>query len=247
MKLKLFVDRLSQPSRAILIFCKVNGIDFEEVKIYLSQGQHSSPEYKEINPMQQVPAIEVDGKFKLFESHAILRFLASAFPGVADHWYPAEVFKRAEIDSVLDWHHSNLRRGTTGLVFNGTIGPLLVGLPLNLQATAEAEKVLLASLPKIESFWLKDDGPFLLGNSEPSIADLSLVCEIMQLEVLDEKIHKQILEPYEKVRKWMDDTRNATQPYFDEFHAVLFQAKEKLIKIRSRGDNAETKSTEKSA
>lgn len=72
---------------------------------------------------------------------------------------------------------------TAGLVFNSTVGPLLAGLPLNLEVAAEAEKVLLASLPKIESFWLKGDGHFLMGNSQPSIADLILVCEIMQLEV----------------------------------------------------------------
>ncbi|KAL7233709.1 hypothetical protein ACSBR1_017343 [Camellia fascicularis] len=43
--------------------------------------------------------------------HAILRYLACAFPGVADHWYPSDLFKRSKIESVLDWHHSNLRRG----------------------------------------------------------------------------------------------------------------------------------------
>lgn len=36
---------------------------------------------------------------------------------------------------------------------------------------------------KIESVWLKGKGRFLLGSFQPSIADLSLVCEIMQLEV----------------------------------------------------------------
>ena len=72
---------------------------------------------------------------------------------------------------------------TAGLVFNSTVGPLLAGLPPNLEAAAEARKVLLASLPMVESFWLKGDGHFLLGRSQPSIADLSLVCEIMQLEV----------------------------------------------------------------
>ncbi|XP_027079936.1 glutathione S-transferase T1 isoform X1 [Coffea arabica] len=241
MKLKLFVDRLSQPCRAILIFCKLNGIEFEEVTIDFCKRENLSPEYQKINPMQLVPAIEVDGEFKLFESHAILRFLACAFPGVADHWYPADLFERAQIDSVLDWHHSNLRHGTTGLVFNSTVGPLLAGLPPNLEAAAEARKVLLASLPMVESFWLKGDGHFLLGRSQPSIADLILVCEIMQLEVLDEKVRKQILDPYKKIGKWIDDTRNATQPYFDEFHAVLFRAKEKLIKIRSTGSSDETK------
>ena len=71
---------------------------------------------------------------------------------------------------------------TVGVVLNTTLAPLF-GRPLDPQAAAEAEKLLPASLAKIESFWLKGDGPFLLGNSEPSIADLRLVCEIMQLEV----------------------------------------------------------------
>ncbi|KAJ1384718.1 Thioredoxin-like superfamily [Sesbania bispinosa] len=37
-----------------------------------------------INSFKKVPAI-VDGRFKLVESHAILIYLASAFPGVPDH------------------------------------------------------------------------------------------------------------------------------------------------------------------
>lgn len=57
------------------------------------------------------------------------------------------------------------------------------GLPLNPEAAAEGEKLLTASLSIIESFWLSESGKFLVGGDKPSIADLSLVCEIMQLEV----------------------------------------------------------------
>lgn len=85
MKLKVYADRLSQPSRAVIIFCKVNGIDFEEIEVKLANREQHSPEFKDINPMAKVPAI-VDGRLKLFESHAILTYLSCAFPGVADHW-----------------------------------------------------------------------------------------------------------------------------------------------------------------
>ncbi|XP_024170880.1 glutathione S-transferase T1 [Rosa chinensis] len=235
MKLKLYVYRMSQPARAILIFCKVNGIDFEEVNINLPKCQHLSPEFKKINPMGQVPAI-ADGSFNLFESHAILVYLACAFPGVADHWYPADLFRRATINSVLDWHHSNLRHGASTYVLNTLLAPFL-GLQLNPQAAADAEKLLSSSLSKIESIWLKRNGKFLLGGFQPSIADLSLVCEIMQLELLDENDRIRILGPHKKVLEWIENTKNATRPHFEEVHQVLYRAKTRFQEQRSMGAN----------
>ncbi|KAL6979593.1 Glutathione S-transferase theta-1 [Sarracenia purpurea var. burkii] len=238
MGLKVYADRMSQPSRAIIIFCKVNEIDFEEIRVDLAKRQHLHPEFKEVNPMRQVPAI-IDGRFKLFESHAILRYLACAFPGVADHWYPSDLSKRAKIESVLDWHHSNLRRGAAGYVLHTTLAPAF-GLPLNPQAAAEVEKILSVSLERIESIWLKGNGRFLLGSSQPSIADLSLVCEIMQLKLVDEKDLNRILIPHKKVQQWIEDTKQATRPHFEEVHAILFKAKEKLQKQRFSGANNQT-------
>ncbi|KAH1106229.1 hypothetical protein J1N35_009997 [Gossypium stocksii] len=112
-------------------------------------------------------------------------------------------------------------------VTNTTILPAL-GYPPNQQAVDEAEKFLVSSLPEIESFWLKGDGPFLLGGNQPSIADLSLVCELMQLEVLDEKDRHRLLGPYKKVQQWIEHTRNATSPHFDNVHNILMKVKEKL-------------------
>lgn len=65
---------------------------------------------------------------------------------------------------------------------NSRTAPLL-RRKLNLEAAVLNKKVLSKSLAKIETFWLNGDGKFLLGNIQPSIADLSLVCEIMLLEV----------------------------------------------------------------
>ncbi|KAG6533108.1 hypothetical protein ZIOFF_006973 [Zingiber officinale] len=62
-----------------------------------------------------------------------------------NHWYPADLTARAKIHSILDWHHSNLRHGSMGFVLNSTLAPA-IGLPLNPQATKEAEKVLSALL-----------------------------------------------------------------------------------------------------
>ncbi|KAI8569517.1 hypothetical protein RHMOL_Rhmol02G0284700 [Rhododendron molle] len=163
MGLKIYGHRMSQPARAVYIFC----------------------------------------------NHAILRYLACAFPGVPDHW----------------------------LVQAVALAPKL-GRPPNPQVAAEAEKLLCESLEKIETVWLKESGPFLLGNSEPSIADLSLVCEIMQLEVLDEKDIDRILGPRKIVQQWMEDTKNATKPHFEEIHGLLYETKAELQKQRLGANNA---------
>jgi len=73
-----------------------------------------------------------------------------------------------------------------GLLLNTVVG-LAFGLPGDPKAAAEGEKLLLSSLATIESYWL-GDGPFLLGNSKPSIADIALACEVLQLEVRKLKI-----------------------------------------------------------
>ncbi|GFZ01412.1 glutathione S-transferase THETA 1 [Actinidia rufa] len=180
MRLQVYVDRMSQPSRAILIFCKVNGIDFEEIKVDLSNRQHRNPEFE------------------------------------------------------------------VAFVLNTTLGPAL-GRKLNPQAAVEDEKLLSASLEKIESIWLKGNGRFLLGSSQPSIADLSLVCELMQLEVVDEKSRNQILGPHKKVQRWIEDTKRATQPHFEEVHGILFKVKAKLQNQVLLGANTVTGSSTKAA
>ncbi|KAL5537894.1 hypothetical protein UlMin_042334 [Ulmus minor] len=232
MKLKVFVDRMSQPSRAILIFCKVNGIEFEEVSVDIAKREHVKPEYKAINPMGKVPAIAY-GDFQLFESHAILIFLAGLF-GVPDHWYPADIYQRAKTQCVLDWHHSNLRSGAAPYIYNTVLAPVF-GVPTNPQAAAQADKLLAASLSQIESLWLKGDGTFLHGAAQPSIADLSLVCEIMQLELVDDKERERILGPHKKILEWIENTKNATKPHFDEVSGKLYQAKAIFQKQRTSG------------
>ncbi|KAL5727513.1 glutathione transferase [Ranunculus cassubicifolius] len=239
--LKVYADRLSQPSRAILIFCKVNGIDFEEIAIDIFRGETKKPEYIQVNPMGQVPAIS-NGDFYLFESHAILVYLASVFPGIADHWYPADVMKRAKVHSVLDWHHTNLRRAAH--VVRASLAPKL-GFPMNSSVAAEAEQTLAKSLLMVETFWLKGDGKFLLGGSEPSIADLSLVCEIMEMEFLEEKELSRILSPHKKVLEWIEATCTATNPHFDEVHEKLLQVKAKLSKQSSEEGNGSAGSSVK--
>lgn len=235
-KLRLYVDFLSQPSRAVLIFCSLNNIDVDIKSVNLVKGEHRKAEFKSINPLGLVPVIDDEG-FKLFESHAILRYLTGIFPNIQDHWYPADLRKRAEIDSVLDWHHSNLRRGSAALVMNRVIAPSL-GRPLDAKAAYDAEIVLKESLSTLETVWLKGKGNFLTGSLQPSIADLSLACEVMQLQLLDKDNVSELLGPREKVKKWLDAVEKATAPHFSEAHRMLLRAGSIFQKKREEQQSA---------
>lgn len=48
------------------------------------------------------------------------------------------------------------------------------------------------------------------------------------MQLLDEKDRDRILGPHKKVQQWIESTRNATRPHFDEVHSVLYKLKMKL-------------------
>jgi glutathione S-transferase len=101
-ELKIYADYASQPSRAVISFCLLNNIKFTLVETRVGKREHMTEEFIAINPNMQVPAIvEIDKttgeKWNLFESHAILRYLAKT-RNVPDNWYPKDILKRSLVD-----------------------------------------------------------------------------------------------------------------------------------------------------
>lgn len=78
------------------------------VPFALPPGEHLTDEYeKNVNRFKKIPAI-VDNDFKLSESIAIYRYLASEHK-IADNWYPKDTKKRAKVDEYLEWQHVSLK------------------------------------------------------------------------------------------------------------------------------------------
>lgn len=72
--MKYYFDLMSQPSRALYIFFKLNPkIPVTFVPVALRSGEHLQEEYKQINRFQKVPCIIDDDGWKLSESVAIFR------------------------------------------------------------------------------------------------------------------------------------------------------------------------------
>ena len=54
MTLKIFADLMSQPSRALVIFCRAAKIPHEFKPLMIKNGDHLSEEMTKINPCQKV-------------------------------------------------------------------------------------------------------------------------------------------------------------------------------------------------
>lgn len=120
-------------------------IPYEFVSLDMQSGEHLQAEYLKINPMGKVPAI-VDGDFQLWESGAILLYLADKYDKTAQ-----QPEKRAEYSQWI-------------LFANATLGPGIF-----VEATREREMTRL--MTPLDQIFAKQS--FLLG-SEFTVADAAV-------------------------------------------------------------------------
>jgi maleylpyruvate isomerase len=70
---------VSSAAFRVRIALALKGLSYESALYDLRKNQHLTPEYRTVNPMRSVPALEVDGA-TLFESMAIVEYLEETHP-----------------------------------------------------------------------------------------------------------------------------------------------------------------------
>ncbi len=134
-------------SRASIVqwYLEELGVPYEFILLDMQAGEHRQPEYLAINPIGKVPAI-VDGDFQLWESGAILFYLAQKYGKM-----PPSLEEQAKINQWI-------------LFGNATLGP---GIFVEVSRERETPK-LLTPLNQI-----LEKQPFLLGD-ELSVVDVAV-------------------------------------------------------------------------
>ena len=163
--MKLYLNPLSGCSRRIQAFVAVHKIPVESILVDLSAGAHKAPDYLAVHPGGRVPAL-VDGDLKLWESLAILEYLAHEFATDALGANPRERVL------VTQWSAWTLDHGGRAVaLLNRALGlKRLFGQTPDSEETARC----IAALD-LELAFAKENmsGLFLAGDS-PTVADFML-------------------------------------------------------------------------
>jgi glutathione S-transferase len=113
--LKVWGRKSSSNVQALMWCIGELGLAYERVDAGLTFGVVDTPEYLAMNPNGTVPTLRDADNPPLWETGAILRYLANAF--AADDFWPAEPIARAGVDKWAEWSKINIAARFTVPVF----------------------------------------------------------------------------------------------------------------------------------
>jgi glutathione S-transferase len=172
--LTLYTTPLSANGRKPLAVCRHLGLSprIEVVNVYAGEGR--TPAYLAINPLGKVPTL-VDGDLVLWESNAILQYLAEAH---ADgRLWSRDPRRRADIARWLFWEASHWQPALSQ-VLAGFVGPLVVPALAGTQPLPAdwSDAALGGQLDLLEAHL---SSRALLAGGELTLADFSVAAMLM--------------------------------------------------------------------
>jgi len=195
--------------------------------VKLHKREHKSEPFLRVNKFGQVPALverrKGQVKFMLSESSAILKYLSEKYSLLVSEskMYSNDLRAKAKIWSALDWYQTTIRSSAAGVSWHAYVAGNMGG-KVSLELAKHYEERLKMSLDVLETLRLGDKYPFLNEREHPSIADLLVIEDIVNLVVLKgspfrEELSSldQLLAERPRVRKWRDAVMRINKPIFN--------------------------------
>jgi glutathione S-transferase len=202
MPIKLYDSARSPHARKVRLLAAELGIALDRVALDFQKGELRSPEYLAKNPNGRIPTIE-DGGFVLWESPAILKYLAAKRPerGLA----PADAAAQAQIDQWLFWWTADPEAAFSRLIWERRVKPFLGKGGNQPNIIADAQASLDRFLPVLDRQLAGKD--YVLGTL--SIVDFAIapVLDIISFVNVD-------LGPHANITAWLERLR--TRPYWKD-------------------------------
>ena len=194
--LKIYGSDLSAPANKVRFTANALGLKYEYIKVNLRAGEHQKPEYKKIHPANKIPATDDDG-FMLFESSAIIRYLADK---ANSPLYPKGLKERALVEQWLDFGSMHVGLAFSKVVYNRIFAPMR-GVPVDENSLKEGFAFLDRFLPLVDEQLGKTK---FLGGNQMTLADINLLALMDPAEVASIDISK-----YKNIVKWRESLKKA--------------------------------------
>lgn len=192
--LTIYGSDLSSPANKVRFVANALGLHYEYKRVNLREGEQRKPEFLKLNPAGKVPVIDDDG-FILFESNAIIRYLARKQKSAL---YPSDVQARAVVEQWLDFGSLHVGAALVKVTYNRLFAARLNITP-DEKSIQEGLEFLNRFLPVVEN--QLSNNAYLAGKSL-TLADFNLlaILDPTELSGID-------LTPYSHIVKWRQNLR----------------------------------------
>ena len=191
--MKLYADPITVNCRKVLAGLDLMGAQYERVHVDYFNGEHRGEPYCRLNPNASVPTL-VDGDFVLWESNAILAYVADTLGDTGA--YPADPRTRADVNRWLFWEAAHWFPSCYIYLVEHCVKPLLQAEPDPAVISGQDENFhKLASILDArlaERRWIAGD--------RPTIADIALAAPAHL-----HPYQRLPLDPHPHLRRWLTE------------------------------------------
>lgn len=189
--MKLYIFNASPNCRKVMAVVNHLGLELDVKSLVPFSEELRSESYLAINPNAKVPALD-DGDFKLWESTAIMQYLASK--GSENELFPKDSKKRADIMRWQSWDQAHFGKAMGAMAWENFAKPTFkIGEP-DLAVVEQAEVEFHTYAPVLEQ--QLESRNFVIGENI-TLADYSLGAILMY--AIPGKVP---LEPYPNIKAW---------------------------------------------
>jgi len=213
--LKIYGADLSSPANKVRFVANFLGQDHEYKRISLRDGEHRKPKFLAINPIGKIPVIDDNG-FVLFESDAIIKYLASKQKSPI---YPSELKARAIVDQWMDFVTIHIGGAMSKVLYNRVFAPV-IKVEVDERSLKDGLSFLDRFLPVIENNLKKNKN---LAGSEFSLADISLLANLDSAETAGIDLSK-----YPTIIKWRNELKQ--KDFYQKVHKEYGESLKQMAK-----------------
>ncbi|CAI8812744.1 glutathione S-transferase family protein [Methylocaldum szegediense] len=194
--MKLYYHPFSPFARKPRLAAALLGIELETEKVDLFAGEGQRPEFLKLNPQGKVPTL-TDGDFSLWESNAIVLYLASK--AAKSPLWPDDARSRADILRWQFWETSSWAPACMVYLYENILKSMLGRGDPDAEELKKADEKFHRCAKLLNDHLAKQ--AWLVGDSM-TLADISVAPTLMHAESA-----KYPLAGYDHIRAWFDKIR----------------------------------------